>query len=160
MKRIKQLFFLSVSGVFCIALPPPVTLLADASPLLVVVSKATGIRDISKSDLRRAFLGELTVVQGIRLVPLNQPPGTAPRAHFDRQVLGVEPDRIGAFWINRRIRDQTPPPRTLPTESLTARVVAALPGAISYVAPESLNPGLVAVSIDGDGPGSHGYLLR
>ena len=72
------------------------------------------LRDISRSELRRAYLGEVTEQHGVRLVALNQPPGAPARADFDHTLLGLEPEAIARFWIDQRIRGQGSAPRAFP----------------------------------------------
>lgn len=133
----------------------------NTAALVVIVAAASPVKDISAANLRRAFLGEgLDSGGGKRFIPLNHPPGTPTRAAFDRAVLGLAPDQVGAFWIDRKIRDQSPPPRTAPSAELAARIAASLPGAITYVAPAMVNPSVKVLTIDGKAPGQAGYLLQ
>lgn len=129
-------------------------------PLFVVVGASTDMTDISLAALRRAFQGEPAFTpSGKRLVPLNHAIGIPERVAFDRGVLGLEPDEVGRFWINRRIRDEGAPPRTLPSAELGVRVVASYPGAITYIQAKFLNPSVRVLRIDGKLPGDPGYLL-
>jgi len=134
---------------------------AAGKPLLVVVAAASGIKDISTANLRRTFQGLATNFEGgKRFIPLNHGTGTPSRIQFDRAVLGLEPNAVGAFWIDRRIRDESPPPRTVPSPELALRIAASLPGAITYVYPESLNATVKALTIDGKASTEGGYLLK
>ena len=140
-------------------LGPPlrVTRTAPVAPLALIP-----LHDISRSTLRRAYLGEVTEDHGTRLVPLNQPPGAPARVAFDRALLGLPPDAIARFWIDQRIRGQGSAPRAIPTVSLLLRVLAQLPGGISYVRRAELpaNAGAVKVlTVDGKKPGDPGYLF-
>ncbi len=139
------------------AVPPP-----SSTELVVVVGAQSPLRDISRSALRRAYLGEVTEDHGARLVPLNQPLGAAARVVFDRALLGLEPDAIARFWIDQRIRGQGSAPRAIPTVPLLLRVLAQLPGGISYVRrgdlPANAN-GLKVITVDGKKSGDAGYLF-
>jgi hypothetical protein len=134
----------------------------SAGPLLVVVGAQNPLRDISRKTLRRAYLGEPTDEQGVRLVALNQPPGSPARVSFDRTLLGLEPDAVARFWIDQRIRGQGTAPRAIPNVALLLRVLAQLPGGISYVRRADLPanaPGVKVLTIDGKKPGDAGYLF-
>jgi hypothetical protein len=134
---------------------------AIGKPLLVVMSTSVRVSDISTSTLRRVFQGLPTEFQGgKRFIPVNHPTGTPARIQFDRAVLGLEPSQVGAFWIDRRIRDESPPPRTVPSADLALRVAASLPGAIAYIAPELLTAAVKVLTIDGRSAGQPEYLLR
>lgn len=133
---------------------------ATNKPLVVVVGAATPLRNISLGELRRAFLGEAVEAgTGKRLVPINHPSGTPTRDRFDLAVLGLKPEAVGRFWVDRRIRDQSPPPKTVQSAELAIRVVASLPGAITYGTSELVNDQLRAVTIDGKAAGQPGYPL-
>jgi len=126
-------------------------------PLLVIVGSKTGITDISLAVLRRAFQGEPAEHAGKRLIPFNLPGGTPERTRFDRAVLGLEPQDVGRFWINRRIRDEGAPPRTLTSAELAVKVVASLPGSITYVSPSMVTPNVRVLTVDGKSPTQAGY---
>jgi len=129
-------------------------------PLAVVVGVAMKMTDISLATLRAIFRGEHTTApDGKRFVPVNAPLNSYERELFDRKVLGLAPGDVAQFWINRRIRDEGLPPRTLPTAELGVRVVASYPGAIAYVSSSIVVPGVRVLKIDGKLPTEPGYLL-
>jgi hypothetical protein len=128
--------------------------------LVPIVSASSRLTDIDANDLRRVFLGYAqTDPDGRTLIPLNHPPGAAARARFDRVLLGFAPDDAAKYWVDQRIRGAKLPPRTASPEYLLQRVVAKLPGAISYVSAGSLIPGVRALTIDGRSVGQPGYPL-
>jgi hypothetical protein len=134
----------------------------SGTELVVVVGAGSPLRDIARSTLRRAYLSEVTEDHGARLVPLNQPPGAPARVAFDRALLGLEPDAIARFWIDQRIRGQGSAPRAIPTIPLLLRVLAQLPGGISYLRRADLpaNANMVkTITVDGKKPGDAGYLF-
>lgn len=161
LRRLPHVFTALVLVTLSAALPIRSSVHAAAShALLVIVGNSTDMTNISFATLRRAFQGEVAVTpSGKRLVPLNQQLGTAERTLFDRVVLGLEPGDVGRYWINRRIRDEGLPPRTLPSLELGVRVVASYPGAITYVSADMVSPAVRVLRIDGKLPGEPGYLL-
>ena len=140
------------------ATAPPV----PKNALVIVVGAQSPLRDISRKALRRAYLGEVTEEQGMRLVALNQQPGSPARVGFDRTLLGLEPDAMARFWIDQRIRGQGSAPRAIPNVPLLLRVLAQLPGGVSYVRANELPanaPGVRVLTIDGKKVGDGGYLF-
>jgi hypothetical protein len=132
---------------------------AAGKPLVLIAGTHTSFNDISISLLRRAFLGETAeYASGKRLIAINHAPGAPLREQFDELVLGLKPTEVGHFWIDRRIRDQPPAPKHVPSE-LVVRIVTSLPGAISYVTSDQLNDKVRVLRIDGKSPGQPGYLL-
>ncbi len=134
---------------------------AAGKPLVVIVGASVPLKDISLALLRRAFLGEAAeYTSGKRLIPINHPPATPMRDQFDKVVLGLKPEEVGRFWIDRRIRDQPPPPKTVPSVELAVRIVMSLPGAISYVTQDMVNDKVHVLTIDGKAAGQPGYVLQ
>lgn len=127
--------------------------------LAVVVALNSPLKDLSLSDLRRIYTSEpFSDPKGTRLVPLNHPPRTTDRVGFDRLVLGMDPETVGKFWLDRRIRGQPGAPRTVDSLAMLLKVVAKLPGAIGYVRPQYLRE-VSALKIEGTLPGKPGYRL-
>jgi len=127
--------------------------------LVAIVSESSRLRDIRASELRRIFLGYTQLdPDGRAIIPFNHPPGAVVRARFDRALLGFDPDEAAKYWVDQRIRGARLPPRTAP-ETLLQRVVAKLPGAISYVPAGSVMSGVRALTIDGRKAGDAGYAL-
>jgi hypothetical protein len=131
-----------------VALAIPRIAVADKPKLVVVVAKGSSLTSISRGNLKRCFLGDSVETGGRKLVPFNAPPESPERAGFDQAVLGMSPDEIGRMWTDRKVRAQSPAPRSLPVGHL-ARVVAKFPYAISYVPANQLTADLQPVAIDG-----------
>jgi len=128
-------------------------------PLAMIMGPTSPLNDISKSALRRAFLAEPTSVAGVKLLPLNQNPGTPDRGRFDAAILDLTPDAMSRFWIDQRIRGQGSPPRGIPSVAILGKLVAQLPGAICYVKLTDVPAGVKVLTIDGKKPGTPGYAL-
>lgn len=134
---------------------------AAEDPLVVIVSASTGLTNITLPALRRAFSGApIDYEAGKRFIPLNAPADAPERVKFDRAVLGMTPDEVGRYWVDQRIRGKTQPPRVIANTQLAVRVVASLPGAITYVRASLVNATVRALTIDGRGPAEDDYLLR
>ena len=129
--------------------------------IAVIVGPETQLREISLADLQRVFSAEVvTADDGTRLLPINHPPRTADRAAFDQLVLGRDPDAVGRYWIDRRIRGGSGPPRTVDNVQALRRTVSGLPGAISYLRTSLLTRDVRAVRVAGKLPGEAGYPLE
>jgi hypothetical protein len=123
---------------------------ADGNKLVVVVAKGSKLTNISRSDLKREFLGEtVTADDDAPLVPFNAAPGTAERIGFDRRVLGMSPDEVGRYWVDRKVRGEKGAPRSLPSPAHIAKVVAKFPHAIGYLPADQLTGDVQPVSVDG-----------
>jgi hypothetical protein len=134
---------------------------AQAKTLVAIVGATNPLKDASTGLLRRAFQGEAAeYASGKRLIAINMPPANPLRQQFDKAVLGLKPEEIGRFWVDRRIRGESAPPKTVPSPELALRLVMSLPGAISYVTSDLLNEKVRALTIDGKAAGQPGYPLR
>jgi len=108
--------------------------------LAVIVNPNARVSQMSAVEMETMFTRAQTRwSDGTPIVPINAPPGTESRITFDRAVLRLNPDDVGRFWIDRRIRGLGLPPRHLGEPGSVLRVVEKLSGAIAYV-PEHLVP--------------------
>jgi len=128
--------------------------------LVVVVARNSALQDLSLAALKRIFTNEGDRdPTGQRYVPFNHPPHTADRVAFDEVVLGMSADEVSQFWIERKIRGLPGPPRSVDSLSLLLRLIARLPGAISYARPSQLAGDVRAIRINGKLPSDAGYPL-
>ena len=132
---------------------------AERKKLVIVVAKGSSITSISKSDLKHCFMGESTSADGKPLVPFNAQPKTADREGFDRGVLGMSPDEVGRYWVDRKVRGQSGAPRSLPSVMHVQKVVAKFPNAISYLPADQLTADVQPVKLDGTAYTDSSYSL-
>ena len=126
--------------------------------LAVVVGKNSLLADLSVQDLKNLYRGDqLTGPGGKRLLPFALVPGSPERVGFDRAVLGWSPAEVSGYWIDRRIRGQSGPPRSIDSSELMLRVVAKLEGAVGYVRAEDVRGDAKALRINGKLPTDPGY---
>lgn len=133
---------------------------SGSSPMVVIVSAQSKMQDISRSLLKRIFLGEVAEYEGVRFVPLNYSVDTPLRQAFDEVLLGFTGDAVGRYWVDRRIRGQGLPPRTVPSSSVVRVAVAKLRGAMGYIRAAELDTSVRALTIDGVAHTAPGYPLR
>jgi ABC-type phosphate transport system substrate-binding protein len=138
----------------------PATSQAAGGGLVLVVGKSCPVSNITRTELNRAFSADPIRIEGVSVVPFTLTPTSPERQIFDRLVLGMTPDQVSKFWIDRRIRGQGNPPKSAPSPEIIAKVVANFPGAIGYVPVASLTPALKPVAIDGKPYTDPGYLLN
>jgi hypothetical protein len=128
--------------------------------LVVVVAKGSKLTSISRSDLKRCFLGDAVSSDGKTLVPFNSEASTPARSSFDGVVLSMTPAQVGRFWVDRKVRGQSAAPRSLPSMAHVVKVVQKFPNAISYVPADQLTPALQPVAIDGVGYEDPRYSMK
>lgn len=128
--------------------------------LAIVVAKDSPLEDISFYDLKRLYQGETTNVAGKRLAALNLPPLSEDRVRFDHAVLGMAPDAVARYWIDRKIRGQSGAPKALDTSDLVQRVVTRLSGGVGYARVGDVKPGVKVLRVDGKTPSDSGYPIE
>jgi len=157
-RTMKNALFASALALLVLALLPrqPVVR-AAGKPVMIVMGASSTIKDIDFAILRRAFSGLAAEVSGKRLIPINHANGTPLRVAFDRVLLGLQPGDVGKYWIDKRIRDEGSPPKTVPSPELAVRIAASLPNAITYASQELLNASVKVLTVGGKAPGQAGY---
>lgn len=100
---------------------------------IAVVAHSSAPDALALSELRPLFQTTRTTLAGERALPLNLSEGDSTRHGFDAAVLGLDPDRVARYWVDRKIRGGNPPPKSLPNSAMVLKVVATNPGAIGYV---------------------------
>lgn len=131
-----------------------------AEPLAIVSAKQGGVSELSLYQLKRLYLGDAVQGSAGELIALNRDAKGAERIGFDETVLGMSPEAVARYWIDRRIRGQTGAPKAVEPASVAQRVVARLPRAVAYVRLRDVAPEVQVVKIDGRKPGDAGYPIR
>ncbi len=113
--------------------------------LVVIAHESVSQGQFSQQDLAAIFTTRRrNFDDGSRIVPLNYEPRHEHRVYFDRAVLGMTPDEVARYWVDRRVRGGNSPPRHVPSAQLLRKLVEKLPGAIGYV-PETMAAGMKIV---------------
>jgi ABC-type phosphate transport system substrate-binding protein len=128
--------------------------------LAIIVGPNSPLQDLDLDELRRLFGGDpVADPSGRGLIAFNHPPRSPDRIGFDQRVLGMDPERVNKYWIDRRIRAQPGPPRTATSVRMLVAVVARLPGAIGYVRREYVTGEVRVIKVSGRAPDMPGYPL-
>lgn len=130
---------------------------AAEKSMAVIVAKNCPIDNLSFGDLKRLYGGSPVLASGKTLIPLTYPKHASERIGFDQTVLGLTADEVGRYWVDRKIRGQSGPPKAIDSAEIIVRVVTKVDGAVGYVRPSAIVPGVKVVRIDGKLPGDPGY---
>jgi hypothetical protein len=129
--------------------------------LAVVVAQNSPLEELSIHDLKHLYMGDQILGPGgKKLIPIAMRPGSSERSAFEQAVLGMNPERIASYWIDRKIRGQSGPPTSVDTADVLRRVVSKLDGGIGYVPEGEVRDFLKVVRIDGKGPADLGYRVE
>jgi ABC-type phosphate transport system substrate-binding protein len=114
----------------------PLSSLAAGSrdTIVVIANKSVTVAKISRDDLRPIFQTKKdTWPDGTPAKPFNLPEANNVRQGFDAAILGLDPDRVARYWIDRKIRGGERPPQTAPSSAVMVKVVSKTAGAVGYV---------------------------
>jgi ABC-type phosphate transport system substrate-binding protein len=107
---------------------------AAGQDLAVIVNPENSIHSLDAADLEAIFTASRRYWSGSRaIVAFNLPAKSDPRVKFDRVVLHMDPDDAANYWIDRKVRGGTPPPRQVPDPMILVRLVEKLSASIGYV---------------------------
>jgi hypothetical protein len=131
--------------------------ISRSAKLAIVVAKDFPSDDMSFGDLKRLYLGQALVIGGKNVIPIALNKQLPDRVAFDESVLGMDPDTVGLYWVDRKIRGQSGPPKAVETADVLLRVVSRVPGAVGYVRAEAVRGSVKVLRIDGKMPNQPGY---
>lgn len=140
---------------------PPRRAAAASDWLVVLANLEFPGEGLLLADLKGLFRARRVQVGGLRLIAINHPHGAPTREAFDRLVLGLSPEQVGLYWVDRRIRDDGVPPKVTATAELAVRVVASLRNAVTYGTRAMMTSSQVKMlRVDGKLPGDRDYPLQ
>ena len=133
---------------------------AEGGALALVVAKASPIQQLSQFELKKLYLGSHIVdPRGERIIAFNQAPNSQDRTAFEQRVLGMSPEEVARYWIDRKIRGEGGAPKAVGSVELLQRVVSKMEHSVAYVRVDQVRPELRIVAIDGAVPGDPAYRL-
>lgn len=114
---------------------------------LVVIAHPSVKETPNRSDLGAIFTTrKQSWSSGARIVPFNFPAKHELRVQFDQIVLGMDPDDVARYWIDRRIRGGNTPPKQVPNALTIVKLVEKLEGSIGYVPRSAVSSGVRTIS--------------
>ncbi|WP_437624311.1 hypothetical protein [Sorangium sp. So ce1151] len=141
MKRLSLLLLLALLG-----MTPTASSFAVEEEIVVIVNQATPARAAGRDTLRPIFQTTRTEWFGRSAMPVNLPEDSSLRQRFDLAVLGLDPDAVARYWIDRKIRGGERPPRKVTTPNAVVRAVGDEVGGIGYVAAGDVTPSVKVIA--------------
>ncbi|MET0339456.1 MAG: hypothetical protein ABW252_00560 [Polyangiales bacterium] len=133
---------------------------AASRTLVVFVSRESPLREVSRAELRNLFLRHSSMIGPHTAIPVHQQPTAAARDKFDAAVLSMSEAELGRYWVDRRVRGESGPPRAIASLAVLLRVVAKLPGAVAYAYANEVDATVRVLRIDGKDPRDPSYPLH
>jgi ABC-type phosphate transport system substrate-binding protein len=114
--------------------------IAADDEIVVIVNAKSAVRVLTRGDLRPIYQTTKTSWDnGDKILPLQAQEGNSTRNGFDAAVLGLDPERVQRFWVDRKIRGGNPPPKAAPNGAAILKIVGSKAEAIGYVEPREVN---------------------
>jgi ABC-type phosphate transport system substrate-binding protein len=128
----------------------------------IVVNSATAIDDLSLLELRNVFLGERQFWRdGSRIVLLVRAPVAYERDIVLNRIYRMDESQFRQYWIAKVFRAEVSSgPKIVYSNDMTRQLVAALPGAVGFIAASDVAAGMKVLRINGKLPGDPDYPLR
>jgi ABC-type phosphate transport system substrate-binding protein len=130
----------AVAVLAILASPLPGRAVQPSATIVVIANKAVQLQVISRDDLRPIFQRrKKNWPDGSAVRPFNLPPTSSVRQKFDTVVLGLDPEHMPLYWIDRRIRGGDRPPNTIPSAAIMLKLVGQMPGAVGYIEADAVD---------------------
>jgi hypothetical protein len=131
-----------------------------ADRIAIVVALESPIRALTHFELKKLYLGaHIEDTAGERIMPFNQPLTSPDRLVFESRVLGMTPDEVARYWIDRKIRGESGAPKAVSPVDVLQRLVSRLVHSIAYVRIGQVLPQVRPIAIDGRLPADDDYKL-
>jgi hypothetical protein len=134
-----------------------------AAPLLAIVVSHSQSRDnISLSDLRRIYLGQMTRwPNGHLIVPVVLTPGAMEQRIFLKRALQMADIDYAQHWIGQIFRGRVAgPPHTARSSAAARRFVVDHPDAIAFINAADADTSVRVLTVNGREAGEPDYPLR
>ncbi len=104
----------------------------SASEYTVVVSKKSSFSALTVSQIRDVFLQKRRNIGDEKAIPVNVLGHEEVRSLFETKVLGMDRNRLNAYWVKQHFQGVTPP-LTQPSFESVKAFVENVDGAIGYL---------------------------
>lgn len=101
-----------------------------------------GLPSLDRIMVQRIYTGRIVELDGVRVTPVDLPPGSPLRARFLGAILDQDEGKYTGYWTVRRYVGKGTPPGILGSPAEVIDFVRKTPGAIGYVDEGDLRPGL------------------
>ncbi|MDD3770996.1 MAG: hypothetical protein PHV10_10340 [Sulfuricurvum sp.] len=106
--------------------------MSNGAEYVVVVSKKSSFGALSVSQIRDVFLQKRRSLGEQKTIPINVLGHDEVRAAFESRVLGMDRNRLNAYWVKQHFQGVTPP-LTQPSFESVKAFVENVEGAIGYL---------------------------
>lgn len=105
-----------------------------AQDYVVIVNPANSITEVDGSMLKRLYSGRAKELNGAAVVPVNQVYTNPITSNFLSSIVGKSTEEYKEYWVAQQIKGLGSAPMIQPNDAAVINIVAAIPGAIGYIA--------------------------
>jgi ABC-type phosphate transport system substrate-binding protein len=98
----------------------------------IIISKKVPLSSITVEQIRDIYLQKRRSVGDQKIIPLNLVGQEPSRIAFENAVIGMDRDRLNAYWVKQHFQGNTPP-ITQPSPESIKVFVQNVEGAIGYI---------------------------
>ncbi len=98
----------------------------------VIISKKSPISAITIEQVRDIYLEKRHTLGDQKIIPLNLVGQDPSRIAFENTVIGMDRDRLNAYWVKQHFQGNSPP-ITQPSHESIKAFVQNVEGAIGYI---------------------------
>lgn len=109
----------------------------------IIISKKASLSAITAEQIRDIYLQKRRSVGDQKIIPLNLVGQEPSRIAFENTVIGLDRDRLNAYWVKQHFQGNNPPITQASHESIKA-FVQSVEGSIGYI-PSSMADNSVKV---------------
>lgn len=130
--------------------------------MAIVVHPDSRVDNVTFDDLRRIFTAQQQFWgDNSRITLLVRAPVARERKIVLERIYGMSEDQFRQFWIGKMFRaDVASGPKIVYSSEMARELVAAIPGAITFLPLDAVTSELKVLRIDGKLPTEAGYVLR
>lgn len=156
---------LALAGVFLLFAGGPgakSTPAQEGQAVAIVAHPNVPVDNLSFPRLRRIFRAEQKFWPNrSKITLLMRAPGSYERDVVLARIYRMSEAELRKYWIGKMFRTEVATgPKTVPSTDMAHGLVASIPGAITFVAAGTVQPGEKVIRIDGKLPNDPGYPLR
>lgn len=82
-----------------------------AADFMVIANSRSNLNEISNSDLKKVYLGQLTSINGAKISPSILPTAFRSTQNFINQNIGMSRTEFEIYWMERELSGQATPPK-------------------------------------------------
>ncbi|MBI4406148.1 MAG: hypothetical protein HY537_18460 [Deltaproteobacteria bacterium] len=121
-----------ICAMFCLLPQLFPVVFAAADPILVVANPSLKTQ-LNKEDLKEIFLGNKTMVDSRRVIPVDQARTSKLRKEFYQFLVGKSPVEMNVYWAEQIFSGKARIPSVVPDDQAVIQYVSSNSDAIGYV---------------------------